>query len=124
MVKEPKLTTAQKKKLKEKLLEEKVGTDLISLPLNESDIQISEDVIQDLIDYDEYQEFIPSLHEEIPEVLPPEKKEKSRKTKKKEKSRKTKPTKTAKRVVVEQPEVDSPNIRRSARISKVNPKYT
>ena len=111
LVKEPKLTTAQKKKLKEKLLEEKVGTDLISLPLNESDIQISEDVIQDLIDYDEYQEFSPSLQEEIPEVLPPEKKEKSRKAK-------------PKRIVVEQPEVDSPNIRRSARISKVNPKYT
>jgi len=109
--------------LKEKLLEEKVGTDLISLPLNESDIQISEDVIQDLIDYDEYQEFSPSLQEKIPEVLPPEKKEKSRKAKP-TKTRKTKPTKTAKRIVVEQPEVDSPNIRRSARISKVNPKYT
>ena len=58
---EPKLSVAQRKKLKDKMLLEKFGSDLISLPYKESEQIIHEDVIQDLIDQDVLKELICTL---------------------------------------------------------------
>ena len=117
---EPKLSVAQRKKLKDKMLLEKFGSDLISLPYKESEQIIHEDVIQDLIDQDILKELDETTSEEgsiTPDLESAP--NKIVKVKERKKNKISVPNNT----VPEQSNIEIQQPRRSARHHKGNKKY-
>ena len=117
---EPKLSVAQRKKLKDKMLLEKFGSDLISLPYKESEQIIHEDVIQDLIDQDVLKELNETTSEEG--SITPDSESAPNKIIEVRKRRKNKIS-VPNNTVPEQSNIDIQQVRRSARHHKGNKRY-
>lgn len=122
LIAEPKLTEAQKKKIKEKMLLDKFGTDLTSLHYNDSERIIQEDVIQDLIDQEELKELDHTTPEESPILQDVETAPKKSKVKRRSKNKSSEPD-LEKTIHEEQLNVENQQVRRSTRTHKSNRKY-